>query len=278
MDLKNQAKQYAPQSAGDGVEALARAGYAAKGFVYIVLGVLSLQAAISGGSTTGGQGAVYAIADQPFGSVLLVLLAIGLAGYAVWRGVQAVLDPEHKGDDAKGFTKRVGYAFSGLSHAALCVMAVQLVTGGGGGGGGGQSRTSYLADVMENSVGQVVVGLLGVFVIAAGIHQLYKAKTTKFRQELETGSMSASTERLATVTGRVGLAARGVVFPIMGIYLIKAALTADASQAKGVGGALAAISSSPFGTAMLAVVAAGLVAYGVYQLMAARYRKIPAPG
>lgn len=274
-DIGHQVKMRAPSSAGEGVEKLARAGYAAKGAVYMTLGVLAVQAAVgSGGKVTGGEGAVQQIGSQPFGAVLLVLTAIGLAGYALWRGVEAVLDPEHKGSDAKGLTKRFGYALSGLSHAVLCVMAIQMVTGSGG---SGETKKTLLADMMSNTFGQVVVGLLGVFVIGVAIHQFVKAKTTEFAREMKTGEMSASMRKAAILTGRIGLAARGVVFSVMGYFLVKAAMNADAYQAKGLGGALQEIGSSTFGTILLAVVAAGLVAYGAYQVVLARYRRIPAP-
>ena len=258
------------QKAGTGVEKLARAGYATKGAVYCILGVISVQAAFSGGSATGSQGAVKTIGQQPFGQVLLVLTAVGLAGYALWQFVRAAIDPENKGSDKEGIAKRVGYAFSGLSHSALCVLAVQMVTGSSSGG----SKRTYLGELMAQTGGQVAVGALGLFVIAAGVHQLIKAKTTEFKKELKFGQMSSEVRKLAITSGRIGLAARGVVFPIMGVYLIKAALSSDPSEAKGVGGALQEISSSTFGTTMLAVVAAGLVAYGVYQFVLAKYRRI----
>lgn len=272
--VTNQVRMHTPSSGREGMETLARAGYATKGAVYVLLGVLAVQAAFGSGAAQGGKGAIQQIGSQPFGAFLLIATAAGLAGYALWRGVQATVDPEHAGADAKGLGKRVGYALSGLSHTALAVMAVQLVTSGGDGGG---NRKTFLADMMSNTFGQVAVGLLGVFVVGAGIHQLYKAKTTKFAREMKTGEMSQTIRKAAIWSGRFGLAARGVVFPIIGVYLVKAALNANAYQAKGVGGALREIGSNPFGTIMLAIVAAGLVAYGVYQIVLARYRKIPAP-
>ena len=270
-EMYETAKQHAPEGAKNAMEKLARAGFATKGLVYITLGILSVQAALGDGAPQGGQGAVRHLGAQPFGAVLLVVIAIGLVGYAPWRFIQAGFDPEGKGSDAKGVARRVGYALSGVSHSALAVVAAQMVLGGSD---GGSSKRTYLAELMSHTGGQVVVALLGAFVIVAGLHQLYKAKTTEFLKELKTGSMSQKAREAAVWSGRLGLAARGIVFPIVGFYLIRTAITRNPSEAKGIAGALGEIGSSSFGTIMLFIVASGLVAYGVYQVVLSRYRRI----
>lgn len=256
------------------VETLARAGYAAKGVVYGLIGVLALMAAFGeGGQVGGGQQAIQTIGSQPFGQFLLVVTGIGLAGYSIWRFVQAALDPEHAGTDAKGVAKRLGYTGSGLIYGALAILALQMGIGSGGGGGG--SQQTYVAKVLSEPFGQLIVGAIGVFVIGAGIYQLYKAYTAKFVRDLKTNEMSATERTWAERLGRLGYAARGVVLPIIGYFVLKAAITYQPGQAKGVGGALATLASQPFGTFLLIVVAAGLVAYGAFQLVQAKYRRIP---
>lgn len=263
----------AAHEAPNWVEKLARAGYAAKGVVYGLIGVLALMAAFGeGGQVGGGQQAIQTIGSQPFGQFLLVITGIGLASYAIWRFVQAALDPENVGTDAKGIAKRLGYTGSGLMYGALAILALQMGIGSGGGGG---SQQTYVAKVLGEPFGQLIVGAIGVFVIAAGLYQFYKAYTAKFVRDLKTNEMSATELTWAERLGRLGYAARGVVLPIIGYFVVKAAVTYEPGQAKGVGGALATIASQPLGTILLIVVAAGLVAYGAFQLVQAKYRRIP---
>lgn len=260
----------------DTVEKLARFGYAVKGVVYVLIGVLAVMAAFgSGGKTSGSRGVLGTIADGPFGQVLLGLVAIGLFGYALWRFVQSFVDPDNKGTDAKGIVKRVGYFASGVIHASLGIAAVRLLLGSGGGGGGGNAD-SWTAKLMAQPFGLWLVGITGAIVIGVGLRQLYKAYEADFFDKLKTGEMSASERTWAKRAGRAGLASRGVVFSIIGFFLIQAALNANPQEARGLGGALDTLAAQPYGPYLLGIVAIGLVGYGVYCWVNARYRKIPA--
>jgi hypothetical protein len=255
-----------------GIEKLARAGYATKGVIYAIFGALTVMTAVEGSrDASGSEDAIYTIAAQPFGQFLLAVVGIGLIGYALWRFVQAGIDVDHEGSDAKGVAKRVGYALSGVAHLALAVLVGQLLFGSGGSGG---SQQTWVAQALGESWGPFVIGALGVFIIAAGLHQIYKAWTAKFLEEMKTQEMSPTESKAARIVGRVGLAARGVVFPIIGVFLLQAAITANPSEARGAGveGALEKIAEA--GVIWLALVAAGLVAYGVYQIFMAKYRRI----
>ena len=252
------------------VEALARVGYAAKGVVYVVVGSLAVRAAIGdGGGTTGGEGALRAIAGGPFGQVLLWALAIGLVGYTVWRLVQAVLDPEDKGADAKGIASRGAYLASGAVHGLLALYAFRLATGNGGGGGGAQSLT---AKVLANPFGAWLVGLAGLALIGYGAVAGYRSYTRRYRREVAFGRLDVRVQRWIDRTGRLGLAARAVVFALIGVFLIRAALQSNPSQARGLEGALDTLAGQPYGPWLLGLVAAGLVAYGVWSMVKARYR------
>jgi hypothetical protein len=253
---------------------VARAGYATKGAIYVILGVLSVRAALDGGAPEGGKGAVQEIGSQPFGQVLLIVTAIGLFAYAAWRAVQAAVDPESAGTDGKGIATRIGWAGSAIAHVSLAVLAIQMVNGGGG---DGKSKETWLAQLMSHSGGQIVVAILGLSIIGAALVQLYQAKTTKFTEELDTKEMSPKTESAAVWSGRLGLGARGVVFPVIGFYLVKAAISQNPEQAKSLGEALTEISRSTFGDVMLILISIGLIAYGIYQFVLARYRRIPSP-
>ena len=258
----------------DWVVLLARLGYAAKGVVYIIVGVLATKAAFGqGGQTTGSEGAIRTLAAQPFGQTMLWLVGIGLFGYALWRFIQAGVDPEHKGSDASGMAVRIGYAASGVIHGALAFYAIGLATGDGGGGGSSESVT---AKVLANPFGQVVVGIAGLAVIAYGVKAAYRAYTRKYRDEVAFGQLDARARRWVDRAGRLGLSARAVVFALIGIFLLRAAIQSDASEARGLEGALDTVAGQPYGPWLLALVAIGLVCYGVFSIVKARYRAFPA--
>ncbi|ACY16333.1 DUF1206 domain-containing protein [Haliangium ochraceum] len=254
------------------LERLARAGYTTKGVLYVIIGVLAVQVAIgAGGKLDGSKGAIRTIAESPFGRILLALTTIGLAGYVLWRIVQAVFDVEQKGDDAKGIATRVFLGLSGLLYAGLAVMAGQLAFGGGG-GGGGDTKQAWTAEVLSAPLGAWLVGLFGAAVIGFGIYQGYKAYTAKFMKSYKTSAMSHTERRFAKRAGQFGLSARGVTFAIIGFFFIQAAIQHDPSEAKGLGAALTELAQQPYGPWLLGVVAAGLVAFGVYCFSKARYR------
>ena len=258
------------------VKWLARFGYAAKGVVYMVVGGLALAAALGqGGSSSPDQrGALQTILEQPFGQVLLGLVAVGLFGYALWRFVMAAQDTEGDGSDAKGIVKRTGYAVSGIIYAGLAVAAVGLVLGSSGGGSGGGSAQDWTARLMAQPFGRWLVGIVGAVVIAVGLYQFYRAYSAKFREKLLLSRMSQTEETWATRVGRLGFAARGVVYAMIGFFLIQAALQSNPSQAGGLGQAFRELSSAPYGPWLLGIVALGFIAYGVFALVLARYRRI----
>lgn len=256
---------------GPWVEALARLGYAAKGVVYVVVGGLAVQAALSGGGeTTGSEGALRAVARQPFGEVLLWVLAVGLVGYSLWKLVAAFLDPEGKGTGAAAIANRGGYLASGVVHGLLAAYAFRLATGDGGGGGGGAE--TWTAEVLVHPFGAWLVGLAGLAVAVYGVKEGYLSYTRKYRQDVAFPRLDLGAQRWVDRAGRVGLAARAVVFGLIGVFLIRAALQSNPSQARGLEGALDALAAQPYGPWLLALVAAGLVAYGVWCLVKARYR------
>lgn len=255
------------------VERLARFGYAAKGVVYGIVGLLAAQAAFgTGGKTTDTQGALHTIVTQPFGKVLLGLVAIGLFGYVLWQFVQAVKDPENKGTDAKGILQRIGYAISGIIYAGLAISAVKIILGSGG--ANSNSTEDWTARLLSQPFGQWLVGTIGAFIIGNGFYQFYKAFTTKLRKELDLHELSNTEQKWVKGISRFGIAARGVVFCVIGFFLIQAARQSDASQAQGLGEALQTLAQQPYGGWILGIVALGLVAYGIYMVMQARYRRI----
>jgi hypothetical protein len=257
-------------------ERLARLGFAAKGVVYFVIGLLAAQAALGiGGKTTDTKGALGAIVTQPFGKFLLGLTAIGLIGYVLWRIVQTILDPEHPHEEMnlKHIIRRGGSGISGLVYAGLAVTAVKLILGSGD-GESSHATQDWTARFLAQPFGQWFVGLAGAIGLGIGISYLYQAYTAKFRQAFKLHQMSQTEQTWATRLGRFGIAARGVVFGVIGIFLIQAARHANAAEAKGFGGALGALAQQPFGPWILGLVALGLIAYSLYSIVEARYRRI----
>jgi hypothetical protein len=271
-----EAKQHverAARKAGPWIERLARAGYVAYGVVYVLVGVLAIQAAFGGGGkTTSQEGALRQVLLAPLGSVLLGLVAVGLLAYAAWRLFQGILDPEKEGTDVKGVVKRLDHILNGLFHAALAFSAGQLVLDSGSGGGG--SPDDWTARLMAQPLGRWLVVVAGAVIVGAGFYQFYKAYEADFRDELKTGEMSAREKKWTTRSGRLGYAARGVVFGVIGVFLVQAALQTDPDEARGLGGALNTLARQPFGSYILDAVAIGLVAYGVFMFVMARYRRI----
>jgi cadmium resistance protein CadD (predicted permease) len=268
-------------SAADGVaswiETLARVGYASRGVLYIIIGALAIALAMgNGGATTGSRGALQTIAEQPLGTAALIVIALGLAGYAAWRISQAFANPERLGSDAKGVLRRVGYAVRAIIYGSLAFAAARMALGdssGGSGSSGGQTD-SMTARVMEMPAGRWLVGLVGLIIIAYGIHRLVQAWRSDIGKHMRLGEVSHDAGRWIIHVSRFGIAARGVVFAIVGWFFVQAALQYDASEAGGVAEALNSIAGESYGQWLLALVALGLVAFGVYSLLQAKSRRI----
>ncbi len=256
------------------IERLARFGYASKGAVYFLVGLLALQAAFGrGGRTTDTQGALETLVQQPFGQILLGLVAIGLMGYVIWRFVEAINDPENKGNDIKGIATRLSYVANGLAYAGLAWSAVQIITGGSS-SGNADSKQDWTARLLNQPFGQWLVGTIGVGVIAFGCYYFYKAFTAKFRRKLYLSELSRTEREWIIAICRFGLAARSIVFFLIGWFVIEAAYMAQASQVGGLDEALETLAEQPYGPWLLMIVALGLMAYGVYMVVQARYRHL----
>jgi hypothetical protein len=256
------------------MERLARWGYATEGAVYALIGLLAAGAAFDkGGRTTGQRGTFEVVAGGPFGSVLLGLIAAGFLGYALWRSVQAIADPDGEGTDVKALGKRVGYGTSAIVYAGLAFSATGLILGRAS--DDGRSPDDWTALLLQWPLGQILVLGIGAAMIGVGFHELYQAYKAEFLEYLKLGEMGEKVRKWTERWGRLGIAARGIVFGIVGAFLIRAALEYDPQEARGLGGALQALAQQPLGPWLLGAVALGLVAFGLFMLSVARYRRIP---
>lgn len=249
---------------------LARAGLVARGVVYAVIGLLALQLAVGeGGKATNQQGALKEVAQQPFGKALLVVLAVGLAGYAIWRLLRAALGHGRSQDDNAG--DRISGAASGLAYVLLCVAAIKILAGAGTGSGTPKEATG---GVLDWSGGPLLVGIAGAVLIGVALYQLYQGVSRKFLDDSTTAQMNPQVLRALTGLGVFGHIARGVVFALIGYGLIRAALDYDPDKAVGLDGALRKVQDASYGTWLLALVAIGLLGFAAYSALDARYHKV----
>ena len=267
------------KSAGEGFvnsaafEWLSRAGFVARAAIYAIIGVLALKLAIgSGGKLTNQHGALTTVANQPFGSLLLTLLAIGLGGYALWRLFRAALGRGPEGSDS-GFERLAALA-SGLAYGALCVLAVEILVGSGSSSSSSTNPSSSAAGVLGWPGGPWIVGAAGLVMVGVALYQAYKGITQKFLDDSKTEEMSPGVRKWIARVGTVGHLARAVVFGLIGVFLVKAAIDYDPKTAVGLDGALAKLANQPYGSLLLGIVAVGLIAFALYSLSDARYRKI----
>jgi hypothetical protein len=253
------------------VERLARIGYASKAVLYITIGVLAARAGVGrGGRATDTRGAMRAVHDVTFGRIMLLVVGAGLLGYAVWRVTEAMVDPEGRGSTIKGLAIRAGSAVRGFFHAGLALTAFRVARGAGS-GSSNQTR-HWTATAFRLPAGELLVWCAAIAVGGYGVYQLYRAYAAKLGRQLEIGRLPGSTARLIVGVSRFGIGARGVVFCVIGIFLARAAARHDAGQAGGVRESLRTIAD--VGRWPFVLVALGLAAYGIYELVNARYRRI----
>ena len=251
---------------------LARAGLISRGVVYGVIGLLAIKVAVgSVGKAANQQGALQTIAQQPFGKAVLVVVAAGLAGYAAWRLLRAGVGHGTQEQDT-GF-ERLAAGASGIVYAALCVVAVKILTGAGSGSGSSAPKKTT-AGVLGWSGGPVIVGLVGGVLIGVALYQGYNGLARKFMQKAKVARMDPPIRRGYEVLGVFGHLARAVVFGLVGYGLLKATIDYDPHKAIGLDGALRELGDSSYGPVLLGVVAAGLLGFALYSIADARYRKI----
>jgi Domain of Unknown Function (DUF1206) len=261
---------------------LARSGLVAKGISFGIVGVLAIKLATgNGGKATSRQGALQTLSHSGFGKVMLILLAVGFAAYALWRFVQAFAEKDDEGGEkgeAKKWGKRAGYVGRGLIYAGLTASTVKILLGSGQQQSQSQKAHSTTATVLGWPGGRWLVGAVGIAIIGAGLWNLYRAITRKFEDKWRTGEMSKTERTWGGRAGIAGHAARFVVFGLIGVFVTKAAIEFDPKDAIGLDGALQKLAQASYGPYLLGLTAFGLVCYGIYCLVDARYRDVSVDG
>ena len=263
----------ATREAGPWIERFARLGYVAKAALYATMGLLAASAGLGlgGDRTTDTHGAMSRVIAAPYGRVLLAIIAIGLLGYGVWRCLEGVLDLEGRGRDLKGVAHRVRQVGVGLFHLAIAYTAGRRVIGQPT-PGGEQSKQHLAARILNAPHGELLLWLVAGVLVGYGGYQVYRAIASKLSKQLELGRCSPAARRAIVAVSRFGIGARGVVLGTIGVLFARAATHHDPKQAGGVAGSLRELFD--LGTWPFVAIALGLVAYGCYELVNARYRRL----
>jgi hypothetical protein len=252
---------------------LARAGLAARGVMYVLIGIIAVQIAVTGSQQQADRtGAVRLVAHTAFGSVALWLLVVGFAGMTLWRLSEAIWgSPEQGGRKA---TKRLANLARAVFYAVVTYGILKYALGTGQPSSSNSQSQDLTAAALKHHDGQMIVAIAGVAVVIAGLYVMYRAYKLRFLKHLRMGSASARTRKIVTRLGQIGGIARGLVFATIGVFLVIAAKDANPRQAKGIDSALRALAHTPLGPWLLVVVALGLVTFGVYSWCEARWRAV----
>lgn len=253
----------------------ARLGYGAKGVIYASSGALALLEAFdfAQGKTVGSTGALEEIALRPFGKIILIVISVSLMGYVVWRIIQAVFDPEHSGKEASDILRRLSYACSGAVYAGVAYSAIEILDGVGS-ESSTQSLESRALWVMTQPLGRWLVAAGGLMFCGIGCYYFYRSIRAEFRKRFKLHHMSDVAKTWATIVGRVGIAARGVVYLVIGMFAVRAAWEFDPKMIMTTEAALSVFDENPTDEFILATLGIGFIAYGIHMFFQARYRSI----
>lgn len=252
------------------VEGAGRAGLTVRGLLYLIVGVIALQIAFGGSQRASREGALQAVARQPLGRVLVALLAVGMASYAIWQVLLAVLDPGDKGDDASGLARRAGNLGRAAIYAAGLATALPLALGRHA--EGGSKEQDWTARALHLPMGRWLVAAVGLAIVGAGAWNGWRGVTGKWRKKLETQEMSATEERWAEPIAVGGLVGRMLVFGLVGGFLVRAAVRFDPNKGVGLDAALKHVREKAYGPWAIGVFALALIMFGLFSLLQALWR------
>ena len=252
------------------VRKIAQAGYIAKGIVYVLLGLLGFMSAFEIASKDNNEatqsGTLQFVKELPAGTVLLLLLAAGLICYSIWRGIQAFYNPN---GEEKKWTKRLRYLFSGLAYLALAYSALRVVFENSS--GKGDQNQKLAGELMNQPLGQVLVGLAALLFAAIGVYQIYYGLSEKYKKHVQELSLQSQHATTLLRSGKIGYISRGIVWLVIAFLFFRAAVHSTANEAGNTGKAFRFIEATPFGSYLLGALGLGLIAYGIFNFIRARY-------
>jgi uncharacterized integral membrane protein len=256
---------------------LTRVGYGARGLIYGTIGLLAMKVAIGApGSLQDQQGAIASIGQTLIGRILLIIVLIGLIGYALWGLIRAFLNPLHKGKDFKGILERIGFFISAVAYSILIFPTYNFIFGAAKAaqnGAQGIQMRNIISTIFLIPLGKWIVGLIGVLVLCAGLFQVYQGLRHNFDKQIKPYALTSKQIKWVKGMGRFGTLGRAVVFFLIGLFLLFAAYNTNSAEVKGIDGALLVVLQQPFGHVLLGIVAVGLIAFGLYSLLSAFWFK-----
>ena len=253
------------------VEKLFKAGHFAKALIYFVMGSLAVATVAGVSSTTGAKGVIKFLNEQTFGSIILIVLGVGLVAYCLWRWYKGLANPGHE-DGTEGIIKRISYAVSGTFYGLLAFYTFKLALGESS--GNSNQQETVLANILDLPAGKWIVGALGLIMLGTGIYQLVKGIKEKYMEEIATGSLSAERREYIEHLGKLGHIVRAVVFGIIAYFLFMVALQSDASEFRSTEGALEFLQNSTYGTILVLIAGLGMICYAVFAVAKAQYGKL----
>jgi hypothetical protein len=253
------------------MENLLRLAYIVRGSIYVIIGTLAFQVVLGGnGKLTDPQGAIATVGSSPVGKILQFVILIGLIAYGLWGFVRAIFDPLHKGSDAKGNIARIGFLVSGISYLFLGYATYNIIQGRSSAAQGGSSTAqlqSTIGTMLSQPWGVWVVGIVAVVVIVVGVLKIKEGFDRNFPKQFSPYTLSEVNRKLLTRLGRFGEVSRGIIYAMIGFFLLLAAMTRNPGNAQGFDGVFYSILKQPYGIWLLGFIALGLIAFGVYSIM-----------
>jgi Domain of Unknown Function (DUF1206) len=253
------------------LERLGRLGYVVRGALYGVMGVLALRLALGAPTRTADQrGTLYLLSGSPVAAALLLVVIVCLAAYSLWGFIRAAYDPLGRGKDTVGIVSRLGFAWSGLNYAALTVFALTFLVGATK-GDESDSPQKTVGALLSAPAGGAITIIAGIIGVATGLGQFVDMYKAGFKKDLKRNQMNRATRTAVDSLGRFGMFSRGVIFTMLGFFILSAGLHHHAADAQGIGEAFQVIARQPMGHLSLAVVGAGFIALGLHSLANARW-------
>ena len=263
-------------AANPALKLLQRLGYVVRGVLYATMGVLALKVALGkpGGHATDLTGSLVYVIGNPFGKWLLFVAIVGLAAYSLWGIIRAVFDPLHRGSGPSGYMARLGFLSSAASYGALAFFGLQVLIGAKPASAGGDSTQKTISPILDHPAGGLLTTGVGAVVIGIGIGQFVEAYRATFKNDLKGAEMTDTERKVVTALGRFGMFARGVIFTIIGWFVLQAGLHHDPGKVQGFGGAFIFLLNNPLGPWLLGGVALGLIALGLHSFACARWVRL----